>query len=136
MVNYVQPYMYTCHRVGTYFKLLLMTDDDMIDTDPYDDDDEAENLPTLYSNSQVTLQPFQAIDEQSTDQQTTISDLAILNNHLAVCEAVIPRANTIAALCMLSATVCKLIETRRKVKKLAFGSNNNSSSGRVFEVVE
>ena len=81
------------------------------------------------------LEAYQPILEQDNEQATTISDLSILNNHLAMCTAALPNIRTIGSLCMLSATVCKLIETRRKVKKLPFG-DGNKGAGRVFEVIE
>lgn len=109
--------------------------------DDYFDEDETEeketdNLPTLYNPRLITLQPFKPVTETSDDRETTEADLNHLNNHLAICDAAIPKANTIASLCMLSNAVCKLIEVRRKVKKLGYGEPAKAGSGRVFEVLE
>lgn len=97
--------------------------------------DYAEVLPTLDNQIKYELEPFKPINEQDSDKEATVSDLALLNNHLAMCDAALSSVKTISGLCLLSATVCKLIETRRKVKKLSFG-NSTPSSGRVFEVIE
>jgi hypothetical protein len=81
------------------------------------------------------LESFTAITEEDTDKQTTASDLAVLNNHLAMCSAVLPHVRTIDSLCSLSSTVCKLIETRRRVKKLQLGASD-TNKGRTFEILE
>lgn len=88
--------------------------------------------PTL----EVELKEFIPVEETDSDTQTTKSDLAQLNNHLAMCNASLPYVRSIDSLCRLSDTVCKLIEVRRKVKKLDYGSNNKGSSGRAFEVID
>ncbi len=86
------------------------------------------------TTKQLALRPFVAITESDTDKLTTESDLNILNNHLELCNAALPSVHSIVGLCMLSTTVTKLIETRRKVKKLAYGSS--SASSKVYEVLE
>ena len=83
---------------------------------------------------QLALRPFVAISESDNDKATTESDLNILNNHLELCNAALPSVHSIVGLCMLSATVTKLIETRRKVKKLALGASSGNS--KVYEVLE
>lgn len=93
-----------------------------------------EVLPALQDDS-YTLEPFSPISESDSDAATTQSDLAMLNNHLAMCSMALPSIRTVAGLCVLSTTVTKLIETRRKVKKLAYG-DPGSKGGRAFEVLE
>ena len=93
------------------------------------------NFVPIIELSDYELEPFKAVEEPDDDKVTTTSDLGILNNHLAMCSAVLPNVRTVAGLCALSATVCKLIETRRKVKKLAYG-NLGDKGGRTFEVLE
>lgn len=82
------------------------------------------------------LQGFLPVDEAAGDKETTIADLAALNNHMAMCNGVLPYVRSIESLCTLSNTVCKLIETRRKVKKLEFGVVSGKGSGRTFEVLD
>lgn len=88
------------------------------------------------AKSNYELEAFTSIKETDDDRATTVSDLQILNNHLAVCNAILPGVMTIAGLCALSQVVCKLIETRRKVKKLSYGESAGSSKGKIFEVIE
>lgn len=96
-------------------------------------------LPTVTPQDMLILdyelEPFTPVSEEDSDKQTTASDLAILNNHLAMCSGALPHVRTVDSLCSLSSTVCKLIETRRRVKKLQLG-DNGSSKGRTFEVLE
>ena len=103
-----------------------------------DDEDRApvnSGFVPILELSEYSLEPFKPVEESDDDKTTTISDLVVLNNHLAMCSAVLPHVRTVTGLCALSATVCKLIETRRKVKKLAYG-NLGDKSGRTFEVLE
>lgn len=96
-----------------------------------------DNLPTTISQQMVyELEDFSPVREETSDKETTIYDLAVLNNHLAMHSAVLPYVRTIGSLCALSASACKLIETRRKVKKLPFGDPSGKGSGRTFEVLE
>lgn len=90
-------------------------------------------VPTVLD---YNLEEFVPINEESSERETTIADLAALNNHMAVCNGVLPYVRSIESLCTLSNTVCKLIETRRKVKKLEFGAPNGKGSGRTFEVLD
>ncbi len=102
---------------------------------PRDLINEAEVLPAIQDDPQgYALEPFVPVNEQATDQETTASDLAMLNNHLAVCSMSLPHMRTIDGLCKLSITVAKLIETRRKVKKLKYG--DTGKQGPVWEVLE
>jgi hypothetical protein len=94
------------------------------------------NMQALAKETCYELEPFQAVQEDSSDKETTISDLAILNNHLALCTAALPHVHSIQTLCSLSSTVTKLIEVRRGVKKLEYGSPKTAIKGRVFEVIE
>lgn len=89
-----------------------------------------ESLPT------ITLKDFTPVTEQDDDKTTTESDLDILNNRLAMHHAALPHIRTLAGLCMESSTVIKLIDYRRKVKKLAVGKPNEKGSGNTFEVLE
>jgi hypothetical protein len=93
-----------------------------------------EVLPALQDDS-YTLEAFTPIGVDAADHETTASDLAILNNHLALCSMALPSIRTVAGLCVLSTTVTKLIEARRKVKKLAYG-DSNGKRGSAFEVIE
>lgn len=93
-----------------------------------------EILPAITEES-YTLEQFTPVGVNDSDATTTESDLAILNNHLALCSMALPSIRTVAGLCVLSTTVTKLIETRRKVKKLAYG-DPGSKGGRAFEVLE
>lgn len=96
-----------------------------------------DNLPITISDSMVyELEEFIPVREETSDKETTTYDLAVLNNHLAMHSAVLPYVRTIASLCALSASACKLIETRRKVKKLPFGDPSGKGSGRTFEILE
>jgi len=81
------------------------------------------------------LEPFTPISLHSTDDETTASDLQVLNNNLVVCAALLPHVRTIPNFCALAITVTRLIETRRKVKKLPFGKEKGENS-RGFEVLE
>lgn len=81
------------------------------------------------------LEPFTPIDVHATDEETTISDLQVLNNNLVVCAALLPHVRTIPNFCNLAVAVTKLIEMRRKVKKLPFGKEKGENS-RGFEVLE
>lgn len=109
-----------------------------------DDDEEEKGLitkgefiPTLAEELNYELQPFKPVDEAADDEATTEADLSILNNHLAMCDGALPKVRTIAGLCALSATACKLIELRRKVKKLPLGVDaTKDPKRRTFEVIE
>lgn len=93
---------------------------------------DVEVLPALADSYQVSS--FTPVNEADDDKTTTQSDLDMLNNHLAACAAALPKVYTIGSLCMLSATVAKLIEVRRKVKKLPYG--NSAGTSRTFEWIE
>jgi len=103
----------------------------MYDHDDEDDIDtpDEEFLPAVNNPDANVLVPvgdyamreFIAVEEDDTDKQTTIADVAILNNQLALCHAASFKINNLVALCALSNTVIKLIEARRKVKKLQYG---------------
>jgi hypothetical protein len=91
--------------------------------------------PEQHLEMDYVLQDFQPIDEAAQNKETTISDLALLNNSLAMCSAVLPHVKTIDSLVSLNSNICKLIETRRKVKELPFGQSEKKG-GRVYEVIE
>lgn len=94
-----------------------------------------ENLPAISrENLGYELEPFKPIDEQASDKETTISDLALINNHLAVHNHFLPHVRTIKSLCAMSITVTKLIEMRRKVKKLQLGQPNGKGGSGIWEV--
>lgn len=82
-----------------------------------------------------TLEAFIPISETASDKETTESDLAQLNNHLAIFNGVLPHVRTIQGLVAVSGAVCKLIETRRKVKKLEYGAPVKGSKS-PYEVLE
>ncbi len=92
------------------------------DTDDREDSDADRILPALADEITYNLKEFIPINEEDSDKDTTESDLNFLNNHLAICDGLLPHIKTLDGLCSLSNTVCKLIEVRRKVKKLEFGS--------------
>lgn len=99
--------------------------------------DTPEVLPALKDSLSYELEQFTPIREEDSDRNTTVSDLQLLNNHLSMCNAALPNVRTLAGLCVLSNTVCKLIETRRKVKKLSYGEPTASrSTQRAFEILE
>lgn len=79
---------------------------------------------------------FKAISADDDDETTTDSDLGILNNHLAMNQHALKNARSVMSICALANTACKLIETRRKVKKLAYGQGLNSRFSRAIEVLE
>ena len=118
----------------------------------YDDDDDSpiplnqraatpesrgkEYLPSLVDASTYELEAFIPVTEADSDKDTTVADLAMLNNNLAVLNAALPEIRTIDSLCKIASTTAKLIETRRKVKKLDYGPKNDGSNKRTFEVIE
>lgn len=91
---------------------------------------------TISTLSDYELERFIKIEDHHTDPETTKADLAILNNHLAMCEAVLPHVRTVSGLCALNTSVIRLLESRRKVKKLDYGKTSDDSKRRVFEIVE
>lgn len=95
----------------------------------------SELLPAIV-HQQYIKEEFIPVKEEHTDQETTIADLRILNNHLALYEGLLPYLCTVDALCKVSLVVNKLIEMRRKVKKLKMGDYSNAVSGRTFEVID
>lgn len=114
-------------------------------TNDYDEPEDDDNLPSevQYDKSvkdllgTYELQPFVAdITADSTHDQTAVADVNQLNNHLATAHALLPEIKTIQGFCALSVTVCKLIETRRKVKKLPFGDNKVIAGSRGFTVLD
>lgn len=119
-------------------------DDPFDDGDVIDNEDERtpivakynpENLPAISSEQLgYELEAFKPVDEQASDKETTISDLALINNHLAVHNHFLPHVRTIKSLCAMSITVTKLIEMRRKVKKLQVGQPAGKGSGGIWEV--
>lgn len=88
---------------------------------------EAEKIKSLlYETLPVTL--------EDDDDATTKSDLAHINNHLAMNDAALKNVRSVMTMCALANSACKLIETRRKVKKLPFGTNT-APTGRTWEVL-
>lgn len=99
-------------------------------------DETKELYPILAEKvTRYEIKPFAPIDRHDTEDATSDSDLGVVNNFLAVCDASLLSVRTIENLCSLSNAVCKLIETRRKIKKLPFGQEPGGR-GRVFEIVE
>lgn len=99
--------------------------------------DEAELLPLANDEvAPILTTDFHVVSESDTDKITTQADLHLLNNMLGLCHAATFKVATIAGLCALSTTVCKLVETRRKVKKLAFGEPGKSGGKGGFTCVE
>lgn len=94
------------------------------------------SMKDLARESEYELEAFTPVKEDSSDKDTTVSDLALLNNQLALCNAALPHVQSIQTLCSLSTTVQNLIRTRRGVKKLEYGSPKQGNVGRVFEVIE
>lgn len=91
-----------------------------------------EVLPAEYvdgNNKTLSVAPFTAVDESSTDQETTVADLEHLNMLLERCHYAAPHINTMGGLAALSATMCKLIEVRRAVKKLPYGAPKQGAGG-------
>ena len=68
-----------------------------------------------------TFQPFVPVSAASTDEETTVADVAMLHNAMVIVDAAIQQAHTIDGVCKLAVTMAKLIETRRNVKKLPYG---------------
>lgn len=80
---------------------------------------------------------FTPIDYDANDKQTTIADLEQLNDLLDFCHQALPCLRTMSGLKDLSNTVCKLIETRRNVKKLPYGALKSvQRQGRTIETLE
>lgn len=82
------------------------------------------------------LEPFTPIYDEDSVEQTTKADLQHVNNMLAASAALLPHVHTIPNFCALSVTVCKLIETRRKVKQLPFGPSEEAKGKRKYTVLE
>lgn len=128
-----------------------LTNDDMFG-DPDSDGDEDTSTPdktptlehsfgseliTIAQNTAYELEDFIPVQEASDDKKTTESDLALLNNLLAMLNGALPNIRTLDSLIDINAAVNKTIETRRKVKKLQYGaSNSKGGPGSTFEVIE
>lgn len=93
-----------------------------------------EILPAEAEKLQSLLYQTVAVSLEDDDDATTKSDLAHINNHLAMNDAALKNVRSVVTMCALANTACKLIETRRKVKKLPFGTNANPT-GRTWEVL-
>lgn len=91
---------------------------------------------TLEDICNYELEPFTPISEADDDTATTKSDLAQLNNHMAMADAMLPHVRSLDGLCKLSQNVCRLIETRRRVKKLKLGDSSNKETGKTFEILD
>lgn len=111
---------------------------------PKKTEDESEDKDTIFNAlypilaervDTYNIEPFIPIDIHDTEERTDVADLAVVNNFLAVCDKSLTYVRTIENLCSLSGTVLKLIEARRKVKKLPYGKEQ-TKGGRVFEIVE
>lgn len=109
------------------------------------DEPENEDLPVVSGPKAVKdllgdyeLNPFTSdITADSSHEQTAVADVNQINNHLAVAHGLLPEITTIQGFCALSVTVCKLIEYRRKVKKLPFGEPaKGGGSSRGFTVLD
>lgn len=103
------------------------------------DPDNEENLPGLFepfAAPDIVIQAFTPVTFEDKDEQTTRSDLDVLNNFLALYHAGLPRIRTFDDLKKSSDGVVKLVEARRKVKQLAYGAVVQGGGGRVFEVIE
>lgn len=79
-------------------------------------------LDALYEVAPVSL--------ECDDDETTSADLAMLNNHLMMNDLMLRNTRSIVSMCALAASACKLIELRRKVKKLQLGAATEKDSGR------
>lgn len=96
-----------------------------------------EVLPAEQDPRTNLVPQFIAVDVDSTDKETTIADLDHINVLLERCHYAAPYVKTLGGLAALSATVCKLIEVRRAVKKLPYGSPKNiSPQGRSLQTLE
>jgi hypothetical protein len=108
---------------------------------PYNDEEENETLPKkmeepLTDNIPYVIPDFVPVTEEMSDRETTVNDLSELNTQLALLHYSIPQIKTFDTLLKVCNVTCKLIETRRKVKKLPFGEPTGKGNGRGFEVVE
>lgn len=83
----------------------------------------------------IPLVPYQPVVRETSEEELTDADLALLHNALASCDAALYKAASIDAICKISLTVSKLIETRRHVKKMPYGANKSGST-RTFEVLD
>ena len=103
------------------------------------DEDKDRNPITTSALTEIMtyeIEEFIAVRESDDDVKTTTADLVELNAFLAATHAALPMVRTVAGLCMLANTACKLIERRRKVKKLPIGESVNKKGGRVYEIYE
>ena len=137
--------LYNLHMVKKYKPL---PDDDMFGDPDSEEDGKPDRTPTLehsFGSELITiaqqtayeLEDFIPVQESSDDKKTTESDLALLNNMLAMLNGALPNIRTLDSLIDINAAVNKTIETRRKVKKLQYGApNGKGGPGNTFEVVE
>lgn len=111
---------------------------------PFEDEfDDTDFLPTrprrpeLQLPSTYAFEDFLPVQESSDDRTTTESDVALLNNGLAVLNHAWLQAETIDEAAKVAGAIVKLVITRRQVKKLEVGApSGRSNGGRVFEVLE
>lgn len=101
---------------------------------PVRQDAQGKYISDKKGNTTYLLEPFIPIREEDEDKATTVSDLAVLNNQLAIMDAIIPGIMTLDGMIQISNTMCKLVETRRKVKKLAYGESL-VKGGRVIDAL-
>lgn len=117
--------------------------DTLLTSDEFDDDDDVEaDVPDIIHAPATPiidvidypLEQFTAVTEEADDKETTISDLQILNNHMAMVNGILPHLRTADMLFKSAQTAIKLVEARRKVKKLEYGKQGTGKG--TFEILE
>jgi hypothetical protein len=76
------------------------------------------------------MRPYIEINSESNDALTTEADLNIINNYLEVTSSAIgsTKGMSIGAMSLLAKTAVTLIEARRKVKKLPYGTSTSKDA--------
>lgn len=82
--------------------------------------------PTLQMTYELI--EYAPVYEDTTEADVTKSNLGILNNLAAVTMAALPYVNTLDGITKVTASMCKIIETQRKCKKLSFGQVQSGGS--------
>lgn len=89
-----------------------------------------EVLPATVEIKLDALYEVTPVSVECDDDTTTSADLAMINNHLMMNDLMLRNTRSIVSMCALAASACKLIELRRKVKKLQLGATPDRDAGR------
>ena len=83
----------------------------------------------------LVFAPYVDVHANSDEARVLESDIKVINNHLIANDFALQKSSSTAAICALATSACKLLEVRRKVKGMTYGSPVGVQ-GKVWETAE